>query len=688
MTESKKGHHTDTLAGIEFPDPYRWLEGNGPDVVAWQNRQRRIAAQATRGWPHYENLKVLVAELSAERSVAIPRWAGGRWFWTATPDGANHTRIYASPTLFEDGCIVFDAREYDPAAPPFVSWVSPSPNGEVVALGLCRDGSERNRIVIVDVSSRRPRRAPTQPLMDNWTGGAHWLADSGAFVFVSVADASRDFDPKIFLFSLESDAATELSDIPWVAERAWRTVTISRDGKYAVAFERLRNPVPVATGRIAGHAIAWRPFVTGFDGMLSGHIVGDAFIGITDAEAPRGRIVRIPLDCADPDNRLDWEEIVPETGRVMRSLVDVDGAIYLTEMQDTYSRVRFFSGPGFEEGKVALPEGAVVAELPFALMNLAPRGHPRKFVFAYSTLTSSPELCAHAPGMDTFEVLRPSRIRLDATVEDRWAISQDGTRVPYHTVRGRSADGGCGLPALIYAYGGYNVPELPQYPGAMAAVIESGGLFVHANIRGGGEFGSSWWRSGSRKNKQRSYDDLYAVASDLRQSGQASRIALMGASNGGLMAGVAALQRPDLWKAVVPRVPMFDMIGACRESYGRLLVALEYGDIADPADVRRLASLSPYQMRLPQARLPAIYIDAGETDQRCPAWHARKLAARLQDEGQVVLLHVREGVGHGWATDGLTALEQNTEWLAFVFEQLGLHPRSKKPAREIVIEGP
>jgi prolyl oligopeptidase len=232
-------------------------------------------------------------------------------------------------------------------------------------------------------------------------------------------------------------------------------------------------------------------------------------------------------------------------------------------------------------------------------------------------------------------------------------------------------------PTLIYAYGGFNVPLMPQFPGPMATFVAAGGIFVHAHLRGGAEFGRDWWEGGRMSKKQNCYHDLYAVAEDLIAAKRCTpqSLAVTGTSNGGLMVGVAVTQRPDLWAAAVPRVPFLDLVGGCREPYGRMSVKMEFADIEVAEEVRRMAGFSPYHLVHKGVRYPAVYIDAGGTDPRCPPWHARKFAAGLQAAtggSAPILLHIWENTGHGWATDKKIALNENTEWLAFALRHVGL----------------
>jgi prolyl oligopeptidase len=669
----------DTLTSVSFPDPYRWLELDNEEVRRWQRAQAELASSHVREWRHFDRLRRLIARFSTERRVVLPRFAAGRWFRTHIPEGASQAQALVADEPMGDGRVLFDSMSESRDRPPFLSWIAPSPDGHTLALGLCADGSESNTIRLIDVATGRALAdPPLQRLMDNWTGGVQWLPDSSGFFFSVITGAAIDFVQEVYLH-LRTPAPTTLPvDIAWTAAKEWRMVVVSCDGQYAVALERLRNPIPVAIVALGKGSLRWRPFVTSIGGTVAGHLVGDRYIAVTDVCAPRGRLVAIPLDAQDPNDPANWQELLAESDATLRTVTPVGEALYLTEFVDTYARIRVVDLDGKALGEVPLPGRGAVSELPFPMMNLVQRGHPEKFLFAFSSLTVGWGIYIHTPGESRIRTLREPKVQLDnAVVEDRWAVSADGTRIPYHIVRRAEVSATHAQPTLIWAYGGFNVPEVPQFPGPMAAFVAVGGVFVHAHLRGGAEFGFEWWEGGRMRNKQNCYDDLFAVAEDLIAAGFCTpqSLAVTGGSNGGLMAGVAATQRPDLWKVVVPRVPILDLVGACREPYGRLVVMMEYANVEDSEEVRRLATFSPYYLVRDGVDYPAIFIDAGGTDPRCPPWHARKFAARLQraNSGSTpILLHVWENVGHGWATDKNIALTEHTEWLAFTLRHLGV----------------
>lgn len=678
--ETKSEALTDVLAGCSFADPYRWLEGESAEVRQWQRAQAQIAENFVRDWPHFEAVKQLVRKYNTERRIGLPRFAAGLWFRSHVAQGASQAQAVVSREPFGEGRILFDPIKESAEKPPYLSWISPSPDGRTLAIGICTDGSERNTIRLIDVESGETlSNPPSHPLMDNWMGGAHWLPDSSGFFFTAIDGKSIDFVQQVLLHRRTPVAETVVLDIPWTQNKEWRMVTVSAEGRYATALERLRNPIPVAVADLRQSPLTWRPFITKTAHAVAGHVIGERYIAVTDLDAPRGRVVAIDLDSQDPNDSRQWQELVPEEAATLRTVIPVNGALYLTELVDTYARVRVVDELGRPLGEVPLPGAGALCELPFTIMNLAPRGSPDQFLFAFSSLTQSWGVYSFNLSEGRTTVLQQPSVQLEgAVVEDRWAVSRDGTRIPYQVLRRADTDATAPLPTLIYAYGGFKVPELVQFPGPMAAMVAARGAYVLAHIRGGGELGQAWWEGGRMGQKQNGYDDLYAVAEDLIAAGRCTpqSLALTGGSNGGLMAGVAATQRPELWKAVIPRVPMLDLIGACREGYGRLAISMEYADVDDPTEVRRLASFSPYHLLREGVQYPGIFIDAGDTDPRCPCWHARKFIARLQSVsrpgGNPALVHIWENVGHGWATDKNVALIEHTEWLAFAMKLLGV----------------
>jgi prolyl oligopeptidase len=295
-----------------------------------------------------------------------------------------------------------------------------------------------------------------------------------------------------------------------------------------------------------------------------------------------------------------------------------------------------------------------------------------QYLITYKDFLTPDSLMLAKAGTDERTTLKSLPQRFDASgmrVQQYFAVSKDGTRVPYFVVYPKGAKPE-GNPTLLYGYGGFQVSEQPWYSGSWGSNWTSkGGVFVLANIRGGGEFGPTWHQAAQLANKQRSYDDFIAIAEDLiaRKITTPKQLGIMGGSNGGLLVGATFTQRPDLFGAVVCQVPLLDM-----RRYHTLLAGnswmAEYGNPDKPEDWAFISKYSPYQNVKAGVKYPRVFFNTSTKDDRVHPGHARKMVARMQEQGHDVLYFENIEGGHGGAADNkqrahLMALEFSYLWL-------------------------
>ena len=246
--------------------------------------------------------------------------------------------------------------------------------------------------------------------------------------------------------------------------------------------------------------------------------------------------------------------------------------------------------------------------------------------------------------------------RFDASthiVEQFWARSKDGTRIPYFVIRPKDLKFDGNAPTVLYAYGGFQVSQTPSYNGPVGKLwLEKRGVYVVANIRGGGEFGPRWHNAGLKLNRMRVYDDFFAVSEDLirRKITSPRKLGIIGGSNGGLLMGVALTRRPELYRAIVIQVPLFDMIAYDHIGAGASWIG-EYGDPKVPAERAMLMSYSPYQNLKPGQKYPKVFIETSTKDDRVHPAHARKAAARMKEYGYDFLYYENIDGGHAAAAN-------------------------------------
>ena len=278
-------------------------------------------------------------------------------------------------------------------------------------------------------------------------------------------------------------------------------------------------------------------------------------------------------------------------------------------------------------------------------------------------------------GNDAPKAIKSLPARFDASglvTEQFEAVSKDGTKIPYFVTRPKNLKGPA--PTVLYGYGGFEISLTPGYSANFGRLwLTHGGIYVVANIRGGGEFGPAWHDAALKTNRQRAYDDFEAVAADLAQRGLTTpkQLGIMGGSNGGLLVSTVMVQRPELFGAVVCQVPLIDMIAFTHIGAGASWIG-EYGDPAIPAERDYILTYSPYQNVKAGVKYPPVFFVTATSDDRVSPVHARKMAAKMMAQGHEVLFYENTDGGHAAAADHRQSAEM---WgLSFVYlaQKLGL----------------
>jgi prolyl oligopeptidase len=256
------------------------------------------------------------------------------------------------------------------------------------------------------------------------------------------------------------------------------------------------------------------------------------------------------------------------------------------------------------------------------------------------------------------------------------AVSKDGTQVPLNILRrkGTLLDGK--NPTILYGYGGYGLNMTPGFSTTRRVWLEHGGVYVIANLRGGGEFGEDWHLAGNLTKKQNVFDDFIAAAETLIAKGytQPARLAIQGGSNGGLLMGAALTQRPELFRAVHSAVGIYDMLRIELDPNGAFNIT-EFGSVKDRAQFNALYAYSPYHRVKDGTAYPAVLMTTGDNDGRVNPAQSRKMIARLQaadPAGRPILLRTSAASGHGQGSSLSEIIQLQTDTFAFLFQQLGV----------------
>jgi prolyl oligopeptidase len=665
---------TDVIGGVTVNDPFRWLEDDGdPAVQAWQAEQDARTVKELASSPNATAVRAaLEAAFVDVFGYAAPQRCGDRWFRTAVPTGRSAAVLEVADTPAGPGRVLHDPADSGSGG-TVMSWL-PSPDGSrLLALD---SAAGRLQVRVLDVDSG-------ETLLDGLPHAVAvmfaWKLDGSGF-FHNVMGVTEGpegaLQSKTQIWWQPLGGEGELQELTVDHPAAWPVV--SADGRYAAVVADQTNP-RVRWLRDLRADAGWQPFLPDATAMYKGAFVGDELWAVTNDTSGWCRLVAIPVaSSADPST---WRELVaPQDGVKLTGATVCGARVVLTSIVDGASRITVLAGDGTVAGDLPLPGAGAVGRTAVGhmLSNMsdvvAPDGDSDGCTFVFSNLARPPvSFRADLVRLTVQELVPSDADDADLAIELREVDGPHG-KVQYRVARRPSTPTDGRAPVVVTGYGGFNVPWLPCYWPMAAAWAALGGVWVHAQLRGGGEYDDEFWHAGRMHRKQGSFDDLYAVVEDLQRRGEASpeRTGVWGSSNGGLLAGAALTQRPELFRAAVAQVPILDLLQS-RKDPGTLGIQLaDYGNPEDPADAPVLHAYSPYHNVKNGTSYPAVLLDAGADDTSCPPWHSRKTAARLMEattSGHRVLLRVREEAGHNQLTAD-RAFDRDLEEVTFLQDEL------------------
>jgi prolyl oligopeptidase len=700
---------TDEYHGVKVVDDYRWLENAAdPAVKTWTDAQNRQTRAYLDALPQRAAIEKQLTSIRTQESPSygwlVPRPGVFFALKFQPPKQQRLLVTLASNLVFTNQLnsekVVLDPNELAPKGQVSIDWYVPSPDGKLVAVCLSENGSEDGTLHFYDVKTGKAlpdRIARVQ--YPTGGGSAAWTPDSKAIFYTRYPragdrpEADLNFFQQIYLHKLgtpdSADAYSAGQDFPRIAEIELGT---SRSGRWLLADvsngdggEHAHYVLDTKDGETA----AWRQ-VSRFDEGIK-----EAAIGCDDAtlylrsvkDAPRGKVLRLPLD--GKTELKDAAVIIPESEAVIEGLLPTASYLYLSELIGGPSRLRRFDLEGKNGRELPIPPNSGVGGL--VATEDGTRDNGVLFRVTSFTTPDAWYRCgaavwrsgtAPAPdddGITRTPLAKTSPVKFDdIEVVREFAVSKDGTRIPLSILhrKGLKLDGQ--NPTLLTAYGGYGINLRPGFDSDRRLWFDRGGVIVVANVRGGGEYGEDWHLAGNLTRKQTVFDDFAACARHLAERGytQPAKLAVEGGSNGGLLMGAFLTQHPDMARAVVSHVGLYDMLRVELDPNGAFNVT-EFGTVKNPAQFQALHAYSPYHRVVDGTPYPAVFFLAGETDGRVNPAHSRKMTARLQAataSKNPVLVRLSSASGHGLGTALTERIAQEADVFAFLFDQLGMNP--------------
>ena len=682
----------DVLHGVPVPDPYRWLEDAGSrETRAWVEAQNSLTRKVLDGPRRDALLRELTRLFDYPRTLAAHR-RGDLYFFSRNPGLLNQPIQYVYRGADASARVLLDPNQLSDDGTTALTAVVPSPDGRLIAYALSEHGSDRQVLRI-----RRVENAVDLDDRIEWVKFASiaWTNDGSGFYYLrfpeagSVAPEDEQYFGAIYFHRLGDRQSQDVlvfatpdekEIVPLVhvtADDRFVVITAQRgasDDSEAYLIDR-RDP-----------AATVRPLFTGFDAAYDFIEACDGVLYFrTTRDAPRGRIV-----CVDPAHAgVSIREVVPEAEHRLSSVVMAGVTLVAVYLECASDRIARFDLEGTSLGRIELPGlGSIVT--------IDAQTDREEVLFVYTSFTAPPQAWIFRDGVSFHAqaealIARQSgddgslhRQADTSTSQQRgchlqmedppylttqvWYPSKDGTRVSMFLVHrtGLPRDGS--RPVLLSGYGGFNINRTPAYDPGNFPLLDRGGIFALANLRGGGEYGEEWHRAGMLERKQNVFDDFVAAAEYLiaERYTRSELLTIEGGSNGGLLVGAVMTQRPELFGAVLCRVPVADMLRYHLFTVGRFWIP-EYGSADDPAQFTYLVKYSPYHNVRTGVRYPRTLIMTADTDDRVAPGMAKKFAARLQADGQggPILIRVETKAGHGAGKPLAKIIEEEADMLAF-----------------------
>ena len=676
---TRKADVVDDFFGTKVADPYRWLEDdNSPETKAWVEAQDKATFAYLEQIPERGKIRERLTKLWNYERFGIPLKRGRGTFYTHNTGLQNQAVLFVTSDPAKKGHILLDPNNLSKDGTVALSGTSLTEDGRLLAYSVSAAGSDWQTWKVRDVATGKDLADEIR-----WSkfSGAAWKQDGSGF-FYSRYDAPKEGGAltgvnkfqKVYFHTVGTvqgqDALVyERKDQPdWgfgagvTEDGRWLVITQSEgtERKNRVFLKDLSRPDTTMV-----------PFLDTFDAQYS--VVGnegDTFFLLTDKNAPRNRLVAISFNAGKTLLR----ELIPEAPGtdVLSSVSLVGGRFVATWMRDAHSVVSLHAIDGKAQGELSLPTLGTVEGFHGKRKDAAT-------YYAFTSFAQPATIYRLDLKSGQSKVFRAPKVDFDPAnydVKQVFYPSKDGTKIPMFLVhkKGLRLDGQ--NPTLLYGYGGFDVSLTPAFSVYRVVWLEMGGVYAMPNLRGGGEYGKAWHDAGRLEKKQNGFDDFLAAAEWLIANKYTStpKLAINGASNGGLLVGACMTQRPDLFGAAVPEVGVMDMLRYHKFTIGWAWKS-DYQVSEVKAGFEGLMRYSPLHRLKSGVTYPATLVTTGDHDDRVVPAHSHKFIAALQaaQAGPApVLTRIEIDAGHGAGKPTAKMIAERSDVLAFLLKNLGV----------------
>jgi len=664
----------DDYHGTLITDHYRWLEDdNSEETVAWVTAQNKVTFDYLDQIPSRTTFKDRLEELWDYERYGIPFKEGDYYYYFANDGLQNQSVLYRVRNKEDkDGEVVLDPNKFSEDGTSSLGGMSFNKAGNLLAYQVSTGGSDWREIKILDVVNNKH----LDDKLD-WIkfSGVSWSGDGFYYSRYPAPSEDGELSAKNEYHSLyyhklgESQDADEL--IYMDKENPQRNVfaTTSNDEKYLVMSTSESTSGNEVWLRALDTKDKLTKLVNGFDADYS--FVGNQdnlLYFVTNADTPKQKLISIDYSTTQ-GGRPAFTTVIPVNDDALRSVSMIGGKFFANYLHNASTAIIAYDMNGNKLADIKLPG--------IGSASLSGKKDETTGFLSYTSYTQPGAI--YSFDSETYELTPFRAPTVDFASDDyvtvqKWYKSKDGTKVPVFLThkKGLVPDGN--TPTLLYGYGGFDIPLTPSFGLTRLPLLEQGGIYAVANLRGGGEFGSEWHKAGTKERKQNVFDDFIAAAEFLISEGYTNpdKLAIEGRSNGGLLVGACMTQRPDLFKVAFPGVGVLDMLRYHQFTIGWAWAG-DYGRSDEPEAFDYLIKYSPLHNVKPTAYPSTMVVTADHDDRVVPA-HSFKFISELQHQhtgDNPVLIRIDVSAGHGAGMPTDMRIQQAADVLAFMFYEFG-----------------
>jgi len=687
--EAPRENVADDFFGTQVADPYRWLEElDLPRTKDWVQAENALTFGFLESMPERAVFHDRLKTLWNYARYGLPFKEGGLYFFTKNDGLQNQSVLYVQPSLDAAPRVLLDPNTLGTDGTIALTATAVSSDGKWLAYGTAAAGSDWNEFRVRAVDTGKD----TDDVL-KWAkfSGISWTKDNAGFVYSrypepkveegNKATFSELAGQRLYYHRLGAPQSDDrlLFEVP--EQPKWFVHGhVTEDGHYLI-IQLSRGDT---TNTLISYVALGDPKKPNLEGTPTKlietweaeyNVIGDdgsTLFVLTNLNAPKRKIVAI--DTHSPE-KSHWKELVPESADPIESAEIIGGKLVVRKMHDACNRIYLYEKNGQAAGEIQLPGIGTVA-------GVSGREDDSELFYAFTSYTYPKTSFRYDLATGKGSVFQEPKVDFNPEAYETKQVfypSKDHTKIPMFITckKGVKLDGS--NPTMLYGYGGFDIPMTPGFSLYAATWIERGGVYVVANLRGGGEYGKEWHEAGTKERKQNVFDDFISAAEWLIASGYTTpaKLAIHGASNGGLLIGAVTNQRPDLFAAAIPQVGVMDMLRFQKFTIGYAWIS-DYGSSENAEGFHYLYRYSPVHNVKQGAHYPAMLILTGDHDDRVFPAHSFKYAAELQSsayngpDANPVFIRVETRAGHGAGMPTSKQIEETADQLSFAAHFTGM----------------